>query len=357
MALSDGHPHPIPTAAMAAYDPPTYLQQHHSNKRALYCPNNTNEHTADLNHMKNNNNFAAALISPEDEQQLPCEQYKEFLDASHHERADMIDNLVDVSVDIIDSIWPAPGHAKVVATKGFIREILKRSKTTYFMLQISLFYIFRVKRVVQAKLRMAAGERRYRDNLMCCGRRMFLASLMAASKYIHDKSYRNKAWADASGLTLAEINASELAFLQMIDYRLFISKATFEKWYTMLNQRLDQRKQLRQQQQPQQQKESPRSYHQQYNHHCLVTPKAIQKPSGKPSASTMTPAMITKGITTTIAKGMTTTAPLPSPTATMTTTTTTPFVAIPPPSSSLSTGPSDALSSSSHYPSPDSPYY
>jgi hypothetical protein len=151
--------------------------------------------------------------------------------------------MVDVSVDIIDSIWPSPHHAKVVGTKNFIREILKRSKTTYFMLQLSLFYIFRVKRVVQTKLRLATTERRYRDDLMCCGRRMFLASLMVASKYIHDKSYRNKAWAEASGLTCAEINASELAFLQMIDYRLYVSKPTFEKWYDMLNQRLKQRKQ------------------------------------------------------------------------------------------------------------------
>ncbi|CAO3616305.1 unnamed protein product [Cunninghamella blakesleeana] len=184
-----------------------------------------------------------SLISPENEQQIPCEQYKEFLDASHNERVDMIDNLVDVSVDIIDSIWPTPNHAKVVATKGFIREILKRSKTTYFMLQISLFYIFRAKRVVQSKLRMPASERTYLDGLMCCGRRMFLASLMVASKYIHDKSYRNKAWADASGLSLKEINASELAFLQMIDYHLYVSKPTFEKWYGVLNQRLKQRKQ------------------------------------------------------------------------------------------------------------------
>lgn len=241
-------------------------------------------------------------------------------------------------MDIIDSIWPAPGHAKVVGTKGFIREILKRSKTTYFMLQVSLFYIFRVKRVVQAKLRMAAGERRYRDNLMCCGRRMFLASLMAASKYIHDKSYRNKAWADASGLTLAEINASELAFLQMIDYRLYISKSTFEKWYTMLNQRLDQQKQLRQQQQQHQhhqqlvpvstsseQKKSLRPYPQQYNHHCLTTPKAIRKPISTNSTTVL-----------------------------HTTTTTIPFVPL---SSLPPTGSSVAKPSSTHYPSPDSPYY
>ncbi|KAI8342025.1 hypothetical protein BC941DRAFT_415159 [Chlamydoabsidia padenii] len=179
----------------------------------------------------------------------------------------MIDNLVDVSVDIIDSIWPTPHHAKVVGTKGFIREILKRSKTTYFMLQLSLFYIFRVKRVVQAKLRLTTNERHYRDDLMCCGRRMFLASLMVASKYIHDKSYRNKAWAEASGLTLAEINASELAFLQMIDYRLYVSKPTFEKWYDMLNQRLKQRKAL------------PTR---------ITTPSPIKKSSVKPTATATT---------------------------------------------------------------------
>jgi hypothetical protein len=306
MALSDGLPHPIPTAALAAFDPPTYFQ-HSTSEPTLYCLNNNNSNNnnnnSDFTSNKNNVNIdlalkhhpIAAIISPEDEQQLPCEQYKEFLDASHLERVDMIDNLVDVSVDIIDSIWPTPSHAKVVATKGFIREILKRSKTTYFMLQLSLFYIFRVKRVVQAKLRMAAGERRYRDDLMCCGRRMFLASLMVASKYIHDKSYRNKAWADASGLSLAEINASELAFLQMIDYRLYVSKPTFEKWYDMLNQRLKQRKQLQPQKQPlsptpplPQQKPQARPYPQQYNHHQLATNNSIRKPSVKPTATAMT---------------------------------------------------------------------
>ncbi|ORZ25295.1 hypothetical protein BCR42DRAFT_399823 [Absidia repens] len=380
MALSDGLPHPIPTAALAAFDPPTYLQ-HSTNEPTLYCLNNNNNSNVNID-LTLKNNPIAAIISPEDEQQLPCEQYKEFLDASHIERVDMIDNLVDVSVDIIDSIWPTPSHAKVVATKGFIREILKRSKTTYFMLQLSLFYIFRVKRVVQAKLRMAAGDRRYRDDLMCCGRRMFLASLMVASKYIHDKSYRNKAWADASGLTLAEINASELAFLQMIDYRLYVSKATFEKWYDMLNQRLKQRKQQQQHQQHQQprqhqqQQQHQRSYPQQYNHHQLMTTNPIKKPSVKPTTTTTTTATATAtcGVAANMKKNamtnpVTTTASLTSTSShrqlswIMNTTPTLsfhnnkPFVTLPPTTATTRSSDATATTNTTHYPSPASPCF
>ncbi|KAI8337237.1 cyclin-domain-containing protein [Chlamydoabsidia padenii] len=341
MALSDSLPQPIPTATLATYDPPAYIQ-HHASETSQYSLNNNNGKET-INNLKTIT-FGGIISPEEEEQQLPCHQYKEFLDASHHERTDMIDNLVDVSVDIINSIWPTPTHVKVVNTKGFICEILKRSKTTYFMLQLSLFYIFRVKRVVQSKLRMKADERRYQDDLMCCGRRMFLASLMVASKYINDKSYRNKAWADASGLTLAEINASELAFLQMIDYRLYVSKPTFEKWYDMLNQRLKQRKQQhigpQQQQKKQPGLQHQRSYPQQYNHHHTMSPHSIKKPSVKMTA-TMNGNVNMKAIKT----------------ATMMATTAHHMMTQPPVTLSPSPPTTDTVPVTTHYPSPSSPCY
>lgn len=128
-------------------------------------------------------------------------------------------------------------------TRGFCNEILKRSKATYSTLQISLFYIFRVKKVVHEKLyqRIQLSKNTnmqtstQMDDLMCCGRRMFLASLMVASKYLHDKNYHNKAWAKITGLDIKEINAAEMAFLNLIDYRLYVSKPTFDKWYTQIH--------------------------------------------------------------------------------------------------------------------------
>ncbi|KAF7724991.1 hypothetical protein EC973_000484 [Apophysomyces ossiformis] len=164
---------------------------------------------------------------------------RQLIDASCQERTVMIENLVETSVEILNSIWHPQQQAKVVSTQGFVREILKRSKTTYVMLQIALFYIFRIKQLVTQKLRersqypLKAG--RPEDNLICCGRRMFLAALIVASKYLHDKAYRNKAWAQIAGLSLTEINTAERTFLQMIDYRLHVSKASYDKWCGLLN--------------------------------------------------------------------------------------------------------------------------
>lgn len=129
-------------------------------------------------------------------------------------------------------------------TRGFCNEILKRSKATYSTLQISLFYVFRVKKVVHEKLYQRIKQQKQStnmqtntqmDDLMCCGRRMFLASLMVASKYLHDKNYHNKAWSKITGLDIKEINAAEMAFLKLIDYRLYVSKPTFDRWYTQLH--------------------------------------------------------------------------------------------------------------------------
>lgn len=122
-------------------------------------------------------------------------------------------------------------------TRGFCNEILKRSKATYSTVQISLFYIFRVKNIVHEKLlqRIKMQTSTPLDDLMCCGRRMFLASLMVASKYLHDKNYHNKAWSKITGLDIKEINAAEMAFLKLIDYKLYISKPTFDQWYTRLH--------------------------------------------------------------------------------------------------------------------------
>ncbi|ORX58936.1 hypothetical protein DM01DRAFT_1333542 [Hesseltinella vesiculosa] len=71
-------------------------------------------------------------------------------------------------------------------------------------------------------------------HVICCGRRMFLASLMVAAKFLQDKNYRNRAWSHISGLPIKEINAAELAFLRLIKYDLFITKDTFDHWHQLL---------------------------------------------------------------------------------------------------------------------------
>jgi hypothetical protein len=169
-------------------------------------------------------------------QQL-IEKHQQFSDTSCQERSIMIDKLIDACADIIDSIWSQPPQRSVIvmSTSQFIREILKRSRATYSMLQLALFYIFRIKKLIVDCIQ------RKQPSLVCCGRRMFLASLMIASKYLNDKNYKNKTWAKIASLNVAEINAAELVFLRLIDYQLYVSKPLYDKWVFLLHDHIQKR--------------------------------------------------------------------------------------------------------------------
>ncbi|KAK3076313.1 hypothetical protein LTS18_013349 [Coniosporium uncinatum] len=63
-----------------------------------------------------------------------------------------------------------------------------------------------------------------------CGRRMFLAALILASKYLQDHNYSARAWSKISGLKVCEINCNEMAFLTAVNWRLHFPEALFERW-------------------------------------------------------------------------------------------------------------------------------
>ncbi|KAG2184806.1 hypothetical protein INT43_000719 [Umbelopsis isabellina] len=150
-----------------------------------------------------------------------------------------VDNLVDTTAKVIEAIWPTVNKPKsnVVPLRTFIQEVLKRSRTTYSTLQTALFYLFRVKNTIIDRLsqQLIATTINREQDYISCGRRMFLASLILASKFLQDRNYRNSAWAKISGLPVREINAAEMVFMKLIDCNLYISKATFEQWYGLLN--------------------------------------------------------------------------------------------------------------------------
>ncbi|KAF4620755.1 hypothetical protein D9613_000402 [Agrocybe pediades] len=61
---------------------------------------------------------------------------------------------------------------------------------------------------------------------LLCPRRAFLASLILASKFSQDKCYSNRAWAKLSGLPPREVGRCERALGQVLDWRLWVGKAT-----------------------------------------------------------------------------------------------------------------------------------
>ncbi|GAM37713.1 hypothetical protein TCE0_024r07847 [Talaromyces pinophilus] len=65
---------------------------------------------------------------------------------------------------------------------------------------------------------------------MQCGRRMFLAALILASKYLQDRNYSARAWSKISGLQTQEINQNEMMFLQAVDWKLHVPESIYHRW-------------------------------------------------------------------------------------------------------------------------------
>lgn len=146
---------------------------------------------------------------------------------------------------MIESIWQPnyrSNQDSVVPLRTFIQEVLKRSRTTYSTLQTALFYIFRSRPDFEAyliRMRNTKSTGCWEDAYVSCGRRMFLASLVVASKFVQDKTYRNSAWAKIAGLPVNEVNAAERIFLNMIQHRLYIHQSTFERWHHLLHKHVE----------------------------------------------------------------------------------------------------------------------
>ncbi|KAL1922617.1 uncharacterized protein VTP21DRAFT_10156 [Calcarisporiella thermophila] len=136
-------------------------------------------------------------------------------------------NFVDVATLIIGSIWPQSvssiSNSRILPLREFIEVTLRRSHASYSTFQTALFYMCRVRTKVLEQRQ--AGECHFR-----CGRRAFLGALIVSNKFLQDRNYSNRAWARISGLSSAEVASIERSFLGLIEYRLFVTKETFESW-------------------------------------------------------------------------------------------------------------------------------
>ena len=141
---------------------------------------------------------------------------------------------------MVEVIWPISVVAcrsdggsdrSVLPLRSYIEETLRRSKTSYSTLQVALYYLVLIKPYVPKtdftqEQRMDCPASR----ALMCGRRMFLAALILASKYLQDRNYSAKAWSKMSGLKVCEINFNERTFLSKISWKLHIPEPLYKKW-------------------------------------------------------------------------------------------------------------------------------
>lgn len=119
----------------------------------------------------------------------------------------------------------------VLPLRTFIQETLRRSRTSYSTLQVALYYLILIKpHVPKHDFTMEQPADVASLRALQCGRRMFLAALILASKYLQDRNYSARAWSKISGLKVCEINTNEMAFLAAVNWKLHITDPIWEKW-------------------------------------------------------------------------------------------------------------------------------
>lgn len=151
-----------------------------------------------------------------------------------------VDCLVDSATQMVEVIWPlsvpsvrceAPSGRGVLPLRVFIQETLRRSRTSYSTLQVALYYLILIKpHVPKHDFTMEQPEDVQSLRALQCGRRMFLAALILASKYLQDRNYSAQAWSKISGLKVCEINTNEMAFLAAVNWKLHITDPIWERW-------------------------------------------------------------------------------------------------------------------------------
>jgi hypothetical protein len=124
----------------------------------------------------------------------------------------------------------------------FIQETIRRSRTSFSTLQLALYYLLRIKSAVR-DFELKHPEwfngpcdfgKSAAKHPIACGRRMFLAAVIVASKYLQDRNYSNRAWAKISGLPVKEINANEFVFLNVAKYDLYVGETLYKRWSAVL---------------------------------------------------------------------------------------------------------------------------
>lgn len=138
------------------------------------------------------------------------------------------DHLVDYATDLIVSTWPSDVVSREMV-RHFIAEAVRRSCTSYALLQLAVYYATMARDWAQNRRK---GDPHALDTCptLGCGRRVFLAALVVAHKYHIDRSFGATAWSKISCLPAKQIVAMELDLLKALDWKVHIPYSKFAEW-------------------------------------------------------------------------------------------------------------------------------
>ncbi|CDK27530.1 unnamed protein product [Kuraishia capsulata CBS 1993] len=136
-------------------------------------------------------------------------------------RSQLVETLIFTATSLLLVSW---SNFKPERLQFFIKEILKRSKSSYRVVQLALFYVIRLQEQLDKP----------EDEVFKCPKRCFLACLILASKFLQDNNFTMKSWSSLTGLKTSELLRNEMVVLKTLDYRLNISSVTYHDWVNLL---------------------------------------------------------------------------------------------------------------------------
>lgn len=116
--------------------------------------------------------------------------------------------------------------------QSLIHNIFVISKLSHSVLLAGLLYLLRF-RFLLAKYRTSLRKRIdvLSPSLTFV---LFIAAMSLASKFHLDTTTHNRRWSDNSGVSIQTINQVEAIILEVIEFRLTVSKAAFDDWVNFL---------------------------------------------------------------------------------------------------------------------------
>lgn len=152
------------------------------------------------------------------------------------EKTSLISCLVDLSVMAIEAVRNSNQHLDSKASReslhSFITQLFRRSQASKAVVQLALVFCLRTQSSIKTLVQLPHSKPTSRAlseflHVAFCGRRLFLGSLICATKYLQDSNFSNSTWAKIVGIPASDISLIERVFLQLVNYRLFVHNFDF----------------------------------------------------------------------------------------------------------------------------------
>ncbi|KAJ1306151.1 hypothetical protein OPQ81_010862 [Rhizoctonia solani] len=141
-------------------------------------------------------------------------------------------------LNALGALEPQPGAAPAGSMRWFLTELFKRAALPGLIIRVAAGYVLRCRTAINRAMQTVAlknqlqlattdiplplTDRTPQERVLTDARRVFLAALVLACKFVFDKPYDNRSWSLISGLGSRDIGECERVVGEVLGWRLWI---------------------------------------------------------------------------------------------------------------------------------------